>query len=291
MQAPGLIDSDLIRTFLAIHETGSFSAAAKRVLRTPSAVSMQVKRLEEQLGRSLFERLPREVRLTADGEAFLSYAEELMRVSAAALARFTQPELAGVVRMGAHEDFGIDRLPVILARFAASHPNVDLRVSLKPSKELRAMFEAGELDVTLHTVCAFDGGPGRLVHEEPLVWAGKRGGRAWQGDPLPLALAEEGCAWRKSALKSLAKLGREGRAAYTSENGKALVAAMEADLAITPMPVSALGPGHERLGRRHGLEDLGRYQLRLMQKEDAGCAAQALAAHVEGCFQPAMAAE
>lgn len=289
--SPPALDTDLVRTFLAIADAGSFSAAAERVLRTPSAVSMQMKRLEEQLGRSLFERLPREVRLTADGEVFHSYAEEIMRVSEAAMARFTQPKLAGLVRLGAHEDFGIHHLPTILARFAATHPNVDLRVYLKPSEQLRRMFEAGELDVSLHTVCAFDGGAGRLVHEESLVWAGKRGGRAWQGDPLPMALAEEGCAWRTSALKSLAKLGREGRVAYTSENGKALVAAMEADLAITPMPASGLAAGHERLGKRHGLEDLGRYQLRMLQKEDAGCAAEALADHVLGSFQPAMAAE
>ena len=85
MLAPQMIDTDLIRTFLAINDTGSFSAAAKAVLRTPSAVSMQVKRLEEQLGRVLFERLPREVLLTGDGEAFLAYAEEIMRVSEAAL--------------------------------------------------------------------------------------------------------------------------------------------------------------------------------------------------------------
>ncbi|MBS8226542.1 LysR family transcriptional regulator [Vannielia litorea] len=289
MQAPHMIDTDLVRTFLAIHETGSFSAAAKRVLRTPSAVSMQMKRLEEQLGRVLFERLPREVRLTGDGETFLTYAEEIMRVSEAALARFTQPALAGVVRFGAHEDFGIHRLPTILARFAASHPNVDVRVTLKESKVLRERFEAGELDVALHTVCAFDGGAGQLIHEEPLVWAGKRGGRAWQREPLPMALAEDGCAWRKSALKSLARLGREGRIAYVSENGKAMLAAMEADLAITPLPVSALGPDHERLGKRHGLEDLGSYQLRLMQREDAGCAAEALAEHVVESFGPRMA--
>lgn len=292
MQMPAMIDTDLIRTFLAIHDTGSFSAAAKRVLRTPSAVSMQVKRLEEQLGRALFERLPREVRLTGDGEVFLSYAEEMMRVSEAALARFAGRTLAGQVRFGAPGDIGAGALPTILARFAASHPAIDVRVSLDSSQSILARVREGELDVGLHTDCASQACQGRVVFEEVLAWAGKRGGRAWRSDPVPLALAQEGCVWRLKSLKSLAQSGKEGRAAYVSESGQALLAAVQADLAVTPLPLGNFTPDLERLSRAQGFGEIGRYQLRMVEREGAGCAARALAEHVVDSYRGhAMAAE
>ncbi|MCO6382486.1 MAG: LysR family transcriptional regulator [Vannielia sp.] len=287
-----MIDTDLIRTFLAIHDTGSFSAAAKRVLRTPSAVSMQIKRLEEQLGRTLFERLPREVRLTGDGEAFLSYAEEMMRVSEAALARFSGAPIEGQVRFGAPGDLGAHALPIVLRRFAASHPGVDVRVTLDTSERLTAAHEAGELDVALHTVCATTGGAGRLVYEESLAWAGKRGGRAWKSDPVPLALSQDGCVWRRKALKSMGLVGKTARVAYVSESGQALLAAVEADLAITPLPLANFTPEMERLTADKGFGDIGKYQLRMMEQDDAGCAARALAEHVveSFCSRPGAAA-
>ncbi|QDC09402.1 LysR family transcriptional regulator [Oceanicola sp. D3] len=285
MLAPQMIDTDLIRTFLAIHDTGSFSAAAKAVLRTPSAVSMQVKRLEEQLGRVLFERLPREVRLTGDGEAFLAYAEEIMRVSEAAIARFAGTPMAGEVRLGAPGDMGANALPVILKRFATSHPGVHVRVTLDTSARLVEAARAGELDVTLHTVCADEGGPGRVVHDEVLAWAGKRGGRAWKADPVPLALAQEGCIWRRKSLKSLGRVGKQSRIAYVSESGQALLAAVEADLAVSPLPLGNFTPELERLGPEQGFEEIGRYQLRMIEQEEPGCCSAALAEHVVESFR------
>ncbi len=285
MLAPQMIDTDLIRTFLAINDTGSFSAAAKAVLRTPSAVSMQVKRLEEQLGRVLFERLPREVRLTGDGEAFLAYAEEIMRVSEAALARFAGTPMQGEVSIGAPGDMGAHALPTILKRFATSHPGVHVRVTLDTSSRIVAAAQAGDLDVALHTVCANEGGPGRVVHEEVLAWAGKRGGRAWKADPLPLALAQEGCIWRRKSLKSLGRAGRASRIAYVSESGQALLAAVEADLAVSPLPLANFTPELERLGPEQGFQEIGRYQLRMIEQEEPGCCAAALAEHVVESFR------
>ncbi|MBY6152449.1 LysR family transcriptional regulator [Vannielia litorea] len=296
MLAPQMIDTDLIRTFLAIHDTGSFSAAAKAVLRTPSAVSMQVKRLEEQLGRCLFERLPREVRLTGDGEAFLAYAEEIMRVSEAALARFAGTPMEGEVHLGAPGDMGAHALPIILKRFATTHPGVHVRVTLDTSARIIEASKAGDLDVALNTVCAIEGGPGRVVYEEALAWAGKRGGRAWKADPVPLALAQEGCIWRRKALKSLGRAGKTSRIAYVSESGQALLAAVEADLAVSPLPVANFTSEMERLGPEQGFEEIGRYQLRMIEQEEPGCCAAALAEHVVESFRtrvdgPAIAAE
>jgi len=285
MLAPQMIDTDLIRTFLAIHETGSFSAAAKRVMRTPSAVSMQVKRLEEQLGRVLFERLPREVRLTGDGELLLGFAEDMMRVSEAALARFAGPQIEGQVRLGAPGDMGAHALPTILSRFAASHPGVDVRVTLDSSARIEEAVGAGEIDVGLCTVCPGDLGPGRVVFEEVLAWAGKRGGRAWKQDPVPLALAQEGCSWRRKALKSLSDAGKAPRIAYVSESGQALLAAVQADLAVTPLPLGNFTPEVERLGAAQGFGEIGRYELRMIEREGAGCAAEALAEHVVESFR------
>jgi molybdenum-dependent DNA-binding transcriptional regulator ModE len=113
---PLLLDADLLKTFVAIVETGSFSKAAQRVFRTPSAVSMQVKKMEELLGATVFERDSRSVTLTGDGEVLLSYAKRILALNREMMARFVTPDMAGTVRFGAPDDYGIRLIPYILRR-------------------------------------------------------------------------------------------------------------------------------------------------------------------------------
>ncbi len=288
MQPPAhmLLDIDLVRTFVAISDTGSFTSAATRVLRTPSAISMQMKRLEGQLGRSLFTRDGRSVVLTSDGEALLGYARQMLRVNEEAVSRFLVPPVEGCVRFGAPDDFGTRFLPNILSRFAATHPKVEVSVVLTTSIKLQEQLKNGDIDLTL--VTTDEGGDGsvkgRTIHAEPLIWVGVKGGRARETDPVPLALSDQGCVWRAAALRSLDRAGKPYRIAYTCDNCQGQLAALLADLAIAPLPLNLLAPDYERLGKEADLPEIGHYQIRLCENPNIGPAGKAFAKHVAESF-------
>ncbi|EBX4817148.1 LysR family transcriptional regulator, partial [Salmonella enterica subsp. enterica serovar Newport] len=132
-----LLDLDVLRTFVAIAETGSFSAAANAVFRTPSAVSMQIKKLEDVLGRSVFSRDARSVSLTHDGEVLLGYARRMLAINREAVSKFIVPDIVGVVRLGSPDDFGERVLPHVLKRFAVTHPSIAVDVIIDQSSNLR----------------------------------------------------------------------------------------------------------------------------------------------------------
>lgn len=279
-----LLETDLLKTFVTISETGNFTVAARRVFRTPSAVSMQMKRLEDQLGRALFIRHPRHVTLTTDGEAFLVHARDILRINDAALSRFRVPQLEGRVRFGAPDDFGIRYLPRLLSRFAATHPLVEVEVFLSTSQSLSRRFEAAEIDMILTVSAQSTNAPGEVIHAEPLIWVGARGGQAFARSPVPLALSSHGCPWRAAALAALDKRGSPYRIAYTSEASAGQLAAVMADLAVAPLPISLLEDRHRRLTDKDGFADIGFYQLRLQKNPEIGSAGQAFADHVRESF-------
>ncbi|TQV80520.1 LysR substrate-binding domain-containing protein [Denitrobaculum tricleocarpae] len=285
--ANALLETDLIHTFVAISEVGSFTAAAKRVLRTPSAVSMQMKRLEDQLGRPLFHRHARRVSLTVDGEAFLIHSRELLRINEEALARFRVAQLEGRIRFGALDDFGSRFLPQILARFAATHPLVEVDVVLSTTAALTRQLEAGELDLVLTAADKHESLPGKTIYSEPLVWVGKRNGRAHRRVPLPLTLSAQGCPWRAAALASLEETNMRYRIAYTCETGQGQLAAVDSDLAIAPIPASLVSEDHEVLGLKQGLKQIGDYRLLLCEATRIGSAGKAFSAHVVTSFKEA----
>ncbi len=282
-----LLENDVLRTFVAITETGSFARAAKAVFRTPSAVSMQIRKLEDTLGRPVFVRDGRSVRLTTEGEALLGYARRILRLSDEAVGLFKAPAVEGVVCIGTPDDFGTRFLPNILSRFARTHPAVDVDVTLDMSNALLDRLDEGDLDLTLVTT-AF--GPealdrGRVVYTEPLVWAGLECGCAYEQRPVPLALAPQGCAWRATALASLDEAGIPSRTAYSSPHCAGQMAAIYADLAIAPFPESLIAKPLERLDERHGLPPLGNYNIVLAKRANLGPAAEALARHVVESFR------
>ncbi len=281
-----ILDTELLRTFVAIAETGSFRAAAKRIFRTPSAVSMQVKKLEETLGRSLFLRDGRQVTMTADGETLLGYGRRMLKLNDEAVARFVVPAVEGCVRLGAPDDFGTRFLPNILARFAAVHGAVDVEVLLEPSETLLERLDEGGLDLTLITANRGERPKrdGEILFAEPLVWAGLRGGIAWERAPLPLALATHGCPWRQAALNALDRAGKAYRIAYGSPHCAGQQAAMLADLAIAPFPASLIEPPFRRLGASEGLPSLPDYQILMVKRPDLGPAGDTLATEVKASF-------
>jgi DNA-binding transcriptional LysR family regulator len=284
-QAP--IDIDLLRTFLAIAETTSFSKAAERVFRTPSAVSMQMKKLEDLLGVAVFTRDSRSVALTPEGELLVGYARRILALSNEMMARFVMPDVEGTVRLGAADDHGERLLPLVLTRFAQTHPNVAVDVVIENSDQLQPRFERGDLDVVIHTARPDSALPAdsTVLMEEQLVWAGLKGGCAWEREPLPVSMWEEGCAWRANAVQALAEMGREFRIAYMSAHTAAQRAALHSDLAVAPLPASCVQPPLICLGERQGLPKLGTYQSRMRVRPDAGECSRAVAEHVVACYQ------
>ncbi len=182
-----LLDTEILRSFVAIAETESFTQAAAEVFRTPSALSMQIKRLEEQVGQRLFLREARRVSLTAEGEAMLGYARRLLKLNQEAISHFTAPELEGTVRLGTPDDIGTRILPQVLTQFSRSHPAVQVNVIVGRSADMLKQLDAGKLDLIMVTT-GKQGRParGEVVHSEPLVWAGAQGGIA------VLSLAQDG---------------------------------------------------------------------------------------------------
>lgn len=282
-----LLEIDLLRTFVMIAETGSFSRAAKAVFRTPSAVSMQVRRLEELVGKTLLIRDSRSVRLTSEGEALLGYARRILRLSNEAVGMFRAPQLEGLVRLGVPDDFGTRFLPSILSRFARTHCGVEVEVTLGMSQVLLKRLDAGQIDLALVTT---GGGPqalrrGKVVYTEPLVWAGLESGCAYEERPIPLALAKNGCAWRASALAALDSAGLAYRVAYSSEHCAGQMAAISADLAIAPFAESLIEAPLVKLDERHGLPPLGDYQMVIAEGRNLGPAAEALVQQVIEGFE------
>lgn len=281
-----LLDLDVLRTFVAIAETGSFTAAANAVFRTPSAVSMQIKKLEDILGRAVFSRDARSVSLTTDGEMLLGYARRMLAINREAVSKFIVPDITGVVRLGSPDDYGERVLPHVLRRFAQSHPSIAVDVVIDQSNNLRRRMDDRALDITLLTnsfKVSMDGAETLLT--EPIVWAGAKGGCAHLREPLPVSLWEEGCAWRAGALEALGRDGRNFRVAYMSAHTAGQRAAIMADLAVAPLPKSFLGCDMVELTPKDGMPDIGSYSLAMIVSPEASPPVQAAAEHIRVAFE------
>lgn len=275
-----LLDSEVLRTFVTIAESGSFTRAAQQLFRTPSALSMQIKRLEETLGQTLFVREARYVRLTTEGEVLLGYGRRLLKLNAEAVTQFLAPTIEGRVGLGITDDVVGRILPNVLAQFARSHPAVQVDVVVGRSQDLLARLDEGELDLAL----VMGGEPGQaargdVVHSEPLVWAGREDGVAVERTPLPVTLAQQGCAWRRIALNALDHAGVNYRIAYSCDHCAGQEAAMLADLAVTAFPKSLIRPPLKRLNN-DALPPLGDYQVFLVKRAGSSDASEVLAERV-----------
>ena len=281
-----LLDLDVLRTFVAIAETGSFTTAANAVFRTPSAVSMQIKKLEDILGRSVFARDARSVSLTTDGEMLLGYARRLLAINREAVSKFIIPDIVGVVRLGSPDDYGERVLPHVLKRFAQSHPSIAVDVTIDQSFNLRRRMDDRALDITLLTNSYRTSALGaEVLLTEAIVWAGAKGGCAHLREPLPVSLWEEGCAWRAGALEALGRDGRNYRVAYMSAHTAGQRAAIQADLAVAPLPKSFLANDMVELGPKDGMPDLGTYNLAMVVAPDASAPVKAVADHIRATFE------
>lgn len=234
-----LLDIDQLRTFIAIAETGSFTRAADEVYKTQSAVSMQMKRLEERLGTAMFVRDGRQNRLTGDGIRLLEYARKMLELNDEAVTALAEPGLTASVDIGLPDDYADRLLPRVLAAFARSNPNVEITVTCHSSAELTQQIRDGKLDLAIvtHGDC---GGMGKLVRCEPLYWVTSEQHATHNMDPLPLAIGPLTCQWRHDAISTLKQMGRDYRIAYVSASAAAISGAVNAGLAVSVLPESTV---------------------------------------------------
>lgn len=259
-----ILDLDVLKTFSAIADTGNFSTAADRVLRTPSAVSMQIKKLEEILGVSLFKRDARAVSLTHHGEILLSYARRMLALNNEVVSQFIQPEMAGVVRLGAPDDIGGIVLPEVLKRFNDAFPSVMINVMIDSSDTLRKAVSKGELDLAIFNCNTTDLGAGEeVLFRDRIIWAAKKCGTAHLRKPLPISVWESSCIWRTSAMRALEDSGLDFRISYQSGSHLAQRVAIHADLAIAPIGPLLLEDDMVELGPEFGLPEIGDYEVGL----------------------------
>jgi DNA-binding transcriptional LysR family regulator len=250
-----MLDTDQLRSFLAIVDCGSFTKAAERVHKTQSAVSMHIRRLEEQLGCALFVKHGRGARLTAEGERLIEFARRIIQVEAGALAALSRRGLRGAARLGIPDDYAESFLAEILARFNRRHPLVEVSVVCEASTDLAAQVAAGALELALVTDHEEINGL-ELLREEPLVWVAAEGFRLEEGAPIPLALGSATCIWRRATETALATTPGLTRARFFSKNFTAIGTVVRAGLAATILPASMVGPGLRLLGRAEGLPEL-----------------------------------
>lgn len=273
------LDVDLLKTFAILAETGNFTRTAEEVGRTQSAVSMQVKRLEELVGKPLIARVGRTNSLTADGQMMLEYARRMIQLNDEAMTVFTKPEIAGHVRFGTPDDYADRVLPDILARFARTNAKVQVDVDCQPSRTMVEMVKSGDLDLAMIT-CECDIANAQVIRTERLLWVTSARHSVHRSETLPVAISQFGCAWRQMALDSLETIGRPYRVAYASSNSVAITSAVAAGLAVAAIPEICMRPGMRILTEADGFPPLGLFDIGLIRSAKSSDAIDSLACHI-----------
>lgn len=234
------LESDLLRTFLAIIDTGSISAGAVKIARSQSAVSLQVKRLESIVGKPVFERHGRGVVLSPSGEKLEPVARRTVSLLDASLADIRSDDLAGTIRIGIPDDRSRKILAGIVAEFAKRHPQVELEVHCAAGAGFEQALADGNLDLALYEV-ETAGSRHEVLSDERTFWVASRFHSPDLLDPLPIALFDRACWWRDIALQTLRHSGRNYRVVYSSESVGGVAAAIEAGIAIGLLGEAGIG--------------------------------------------------
>ena len=265
----------LLRAFVAVCETGGFTRAAERLHLTQSAVSHQIRRLEEQVGRPLLYRTTRKLTLTEDGEDFLRHAEQILQGQDALTRRFQSSTASGAIRLGVPENFIGDRLPQLLGRFARSYPAVRLEVSVSVCLDLRAKVDAGELDLAV-AITRSDAKGGTVLRQTQFVWAAADTFRRPQDSSLPFALSPPPCALRAMAVEALTASSLDWHVGFTSANQHGLKAAVKAGLAVSIFAQEEIEHWMRVLDGDDGLPPLPKANYVLIRKQGGQmpCAAE-----------------
>ena len=223
---------DSLRTLVITQDLGGFARASERLGRTPSAISLQMKRLQEEVGVPIFRKQGRNTLLTEQGEIALRYARRMLELSDEMIDTLRGSSLSGVVRIGFAQDFTVNVLPSVIARFSALYPLVKLEVTVDVGQALLQLIDSGDLDIAL-TLGGSQKKTAHLLSELPLHWIASPSFRDRAQEPLPLALFNPPCQCQTRGLEALESAGRPWRVAMTSPSLTGLWAAVSAGLGLT----------------------------------------------------------
>lgn len=263
-----------LRSFVAVVRYGGFHQAGARVQRSQSAVTQNVKRLEEMLGCLLLDRVQgRLLGPTAEGRRFFAQAQGVLERVEQAVALLRQPPLVGRVRLGVPDDFAVAQLHAAIARCVAANPSLRLDVVSTVSSTLRKLYRQGRLDVVIHKALAGEGEgdpDGAILSAEPLCWVAGPSAVLIHGDEVPLVVFPEGCAYRRAAVAALEPSGRRWRVAYTSASYENIGRAVRVGLGVAVLPRSAALDGLALLDAAQGFPALPMVQLVMAVRGDGG---------------------
>ena len=256
-------DPALLRAFVAVKEAGGFTRAAQRLNLTQSAISHQIRRLEEQVGRQLLFRTTRALTLTEDGEDFLQYAEKILDTLDTMSRRFRPSPVSGVVRFGVLENFLGDRLAVLLRQYGRAFPSVRLDVSVGMNLDLMPMIKAGELDLAV-VMLAPGSKEGTPLRRTQFVWAAADTFDIPAGESLPFAFFPSPCINRQVGTASLEGRDVPWHVVFTSQSQQGIRAAVLAGLAVTVLAREDVEPGMKILDGQYGLPPLSKADFSLV---------------------------
>ena len=282
------LDMTALRSFVAVADTGGVTRAAGMLNLTQSAVSMQLKRLEESLDLALLDRSARQIGLTPAGEQLLGYARRMLKTNDEVWNKLTATEFEGELKLGVPHDIIYPTVPAVLKQFAVEFPRMHVRLISAPTRKLLDMFGRGEVDVILTTeeTC---GAGGQVLVELPLQWIGARDGQAWRKQPLPVAFCSN-CIFRSGVLQALNEDGLNWHMAVDSEMDNAVEAAVSADLAVHVALKGSLPPHTEVIDHGGLLPALKPQNINLYVLKAEDHPSAAMAGIIQRCYasQPAM---
>ncbi len=260
------IDTISLQCFIVAAETGSFTKTAERVGRTQSAVSQQIAKLENLLGKTLFKR-SKTLELTSDGEIFLNYAKQIFSLHCETLDCFKEPDLKGEVRFGIPDDFASVFLYDVLSEFISVHPNISLHIECDLTMNLYENFKKKKLDLALVKMpCPKDLQYASELSSEKLVWVGNQK-LIKDKQPIPLILSPKPCVYRKAAIEALNHIGVKWRIAFSSHSYSGIIAAVKAGLGLTILPQKMV-PKDLLLVRSDFLPSLENSHISLLKSTD-----------------------
>jgi DNA-binding transcriptional LysR family regulator len=256
---------DWLRAFVAVVDAGSLTAAAPQVHRSQSALSMQIRKLEDAVGRPVLTRGPRHLALTPAGHELLGYARRLLEMHAEALGALGGTRVSGHVRLGVPDDYAVAYLAPVLRTFASRHGGVEITLACAQSTALIPQVQRGEIDVAIVTRDRPQ--RGTLLFREPMVWVGAAQHEAWRREPLPLAMYEAGSLARKAVLAALAGQQRQHRIVTHSESLVGQLAAVEGGLAVAALTRCSVPAGLQILDARHQLPPLADMEVAVLRSQ------------------------
>ncbi|MUO79957.1 LysR family transcriptional regulator [Agrobacterium vitis] len=278
------LDSDALASFVAVAETGSFTAAAERLGRTQAAVSMAIGKWEERLDLRLFDRGHRRVTLTPIGERLLGYARRIRAIEDEALATLLEGRNESRVRLGMPDDYLTLFGTALMQRFAPQHPKVNLDLQYDFSHHLEGMVESRELDIAIITQSPAEP-KGELIRLERQVWCAAPNRYPEQSSTVQLALFPDGCRSRPQVLAALDRADRRWRIVYSSSDIAGIQLAVHSGDLLTVLPETAVPANWRKLGVDDGLPELPILRLAMVLPQQPRLPVRQLATFLRAEFQ------